>query len=196
MTAAPVVPPTLPLRVPAPAAFSSWGWDAADWQVIHPLLDAGQMPTLSRLIDGGVMGNLATLYPMVSPMLWNSIATGKIADKHGIHGFAEPDPAIGFRPVASVSRRTKALWNIFQQALGWRTNLVGWWASHPAEPLDGHVVSDYFLRTRRVASGQWEMPVHHGSSCRTLGGVRAPADDARRGDGRPGPALHPARSRD
>lgn len=136
------------------------GWDAADWRVIHPLLDSGQMPTLSRLVDGGVMGNLATLHPMISPMLWNSIATGKTADKHGIHGFAERDPAIGFRPVSSVSRRTKALWNIFQQALGWRCNVVGWWASHPAEPLRGHVVTDYFLRTRRVADNRWEMPAH------------------------------------
>lgn len=134
------------------------GWDAADWHVINPLLDGGLMPTLSRLIDGGVMGNLATLHPMVSPMLWNSIATGKTADKHGILGFAERDPAIGCRPVASVSRRTKALWNIFQQALGWRSNLVGWWASHPAEPLRGRVITDYFLRTRRAEPNRWSVP--------------------------------------
>ena len=24
------------------------GWDAANWQVIHPLLDAGRMPHLQR----------------------------------------------------------------------------------------------------------------------------------------------------
>jgi predicted AlkP superfamily phosphohydrolase/phosphomutase len=38
------------------------------------------------------MGNLATLQPILSPMLWNSVATGKFADKHGIHGFIAPDP--------------------------------------------------------------------------------------------------------
>ena len=31
------------------------GWDAADWKVIHPLLDAGKMPNLQRLIENGVM---------------------------------------------------------------------------------------------------------------------------------------------
>ena len=36
----------------------------------------------------GVMGNLATLQPILSPMLWNSVATGNFADKHGIHGFS------------------------------------------------------------------------------------------------------------
>ena len=39
------------------------GWDAADWRVITPLLDAGQMPALESLIDRGVMGNLSTLTP-------------------------------------------------------------------------------------------------------------------------------------
>ena len=29
------------------------GWDAADWKVIHPLMDAGKMPNLSRLVRTG-----------------------------------------------------------------------------------------------------------------------------------------------
>jgi predicted AlkP superfamily phosphohydrolase/phosphomutase len=27
------------------------GWDAADWKIIHPLLDRGEMPNLARLIN-------------------------------------------------------------------------------------------------------------------------------------------------
>ena len=73
------------------------GWDAADWEHITPLLEEGLMPTLDALINRGVMGNLATLQPILSPMLWNSVATGKLADKHGIHGFIEPDPVNGAR---------------------------------------------------------------------------------------------------
>ena len=68
------------------------GWDAADWKIITPLIDQGLMPTMEKLVNGGVMGNLATLSPVLSPMLWNSIATGKRADKHGIYGFIEPKP--------------------------------------------------------------------------------------------------------
>ena len=64
------------------------GWDAADWKVITPLMDAGKMPNLQKFADNGVVGNLSTLYPVLSPMLWTSIATGKRAYKHGIHGFA------------------------------------------------------------------------------------------------------------
>src|SRR5438045_8954030 len=92
------------------------GWDAADWKVIQPLLDRGEMPNLARLIAQGVHGNLATIYPILSPMLWTSIATGKRPYKHGILGFAEPLPdGSGGRPITLVSRKTKALWNILNQ---------------------------------------------------------------------------------
>ncbi len=136
------------------------GWDAADWQIIDPLLEAGKMPNLNRLIEGGVMASVATLHPIVSPMLWTSIATGKLADKHGIHGFTERDPHSGSaRMATSTSRRTKALWNIFQQSLGWRCNVVAWWAGHPAEPLDGVTVANPFFRCRKE-NGKWRVPPH------------------------------------
>ncbi len=127
------------------------GWDAADWQVIQPLMDQGLMPTLKRLVEGGASGNLATIQPVLSPMLWNSIATGKRADKHGICGFLEPKPdRSGVRPVSSTSRKCKAVWNILTQA-GLRSNVVSWFASHPAEPINGSVVTDRFVSA--VAEG-------------------------------------------
>ena len=93
------------------------GWDSADWRLIHPLLDSGRMPHLAGLVEGGVMGNIASLEPMLSPVLWTSVATGVRGDRHGILGFTEPDPeAGGIRPVRSTSRRRKALWNILTQA--------------------------------------------------------------------------------
>ena len=147
------------------AAFSSRllliGWDAADWQIITPLIDAGQMPVLAEMIEKGAMGNLATLQPVISPMLWTSIATGKTADKHGIFGFVEKDPETGnARPSSSVSRRAKAIWNIFQQARGWRCHVSNWWASHPAEPLDGITVSNVFFRTKQIGPNTWRVPAH------------------------------------
>ncbi|HUM45439.1 MAG TPA: alkaline phosphatase family protein, partial [Chitinophagales bacterium] len=57
------------------------GWDAADWKVINPLMDNGLMPTLNKMVNEGVIANLATLDPPLSPILWTSIATGKLADK-------------------------------------------------------------------------------------------------------------------
>jgi predicted AlkP superfamily phosphohydrolase/phosphomutase/tetratricopeptide (TPR) repeat protein len=134
------------------------GWDAADWKVINPLLDQGLMPTLDDFINHGVMGNLATLRPILSPMLWNSIATGKRANKHGIHGFMEPDTQNGgIRPVSSTSRKVKALWNILTQR-GYKTHVLGWFAGHPAEPINGISVSDLFPYATAPQDQPWPLP--------------------------------------
>lgn len=134
------------------------GWDAADWKVATPLLDQGLMPALDHLIEHGVMGNIATLQPILSPMLWNSIATGKRADKHGIHGFAEPDPnSGGVRPVTSTSRKVKAAWNILTQR-GYRTHVLGWFAGHPAEPINGISVSDLYPLATAPLGKPWPLP--------------------------------------
>jgi len=134
------------------------GWDAADWKIASPLLDSGLMPTLDGMINEGVMGNIATLQPILSPMLWNSIATGKRPHKHGIHGFMEPDPhSGGVRPVSSTSRKVKALWNILTQR-GYKTHVLGWFAGHPAEPIDGVSVSDLYPHSTGPLDKPWDLP--------------------------------------
>ena len=134
------------------------GWDAADWKIINPLLDQGLMPTLEDFVNHGVMGNIATLRPILSPMLWNSIATGKRPDKHGILGFMEPDPQTGgVRPVTSTSRKVKALWNILTQR-GYKTHVLGWFAGHPAEPINGISVSDLFPYAVGPIDKPWPLP--------------------------------------
>ena len=151
------------------------GWDAADWKVINPLVDQGLMPTLDYFINHGVMGNLATLRPILSPMLWNSIATGKRADKHGIHGFMEPDPHTGgVRPVTSTSRKVKAIWNILTQR-GFKTHVLGWFAGHPAEPINGVSVSDLYPYATAPLDKEWPLPpgaVHPESMRATLAKLR------------------------
>ncbi len=133
------------------------GWDAADWKVITPLIDAGKMPHLAGMLEGGTMGNLATLFPVLSPMLWTSIATGKRAFKHGIHGFAEPDPQTqGVRPITNLGRKCKAIWNILNQN-GLRSNVVGWWPSHPAEPINGVMVSNHYQQMVGPKDKPWPM---------------------------------------
>jgi predicted AlkP superfamily phosphohydrolase/phosphomutase/tetratricopeptide (TPR) repeat protein len=151
------------------------GWDAADWKVIQPLLDAGQMPNLARLLAGGLRGNIATLYPVLSPMLWTSIATGKRAYKHGIHGFAEPLPdGSGVRPITLLSRQTKAVWNILNQT-GHRSIVVGWWPSHPAEPINGVMVSNHFEKPAGTPAKMPPLPagtIHPASLAESLAELR------------------------
>jgi predicted AlkP superfamily phosphohydrolase/phosphomutase len=136
------------------------GWDAADWQIIQPMLAEGLMPTLSQFINEGVIGNLATLRPVLSPMLWNSIATGKRPDKHGIFGFIEPRAdGTGIQPVSSTSRKTKAIWNILTQS-EMTSSIVAWYASHPAEPIRGACVSEFFSRLEWTADKKEHVAAH------------------------------------
>ncbi|RLD55903.1 MAG: hypothetical protein DRJ05_12165, partial [Bacteroidetes bacterium] len=133
------------------------GWDAADWKVINPLMDKGEMPTLEKLVNNGVMGNLATLDPPLSPMLWTSIATGKRADKHGVLGFTEPNKKTGgVGPVLSTSRKVKAIWNILTQH-NLKTHVIGWWPGHPAEPINGISISNFYQRAKAPMDKPWPM---------------------------------------
>ena len=120
------------------------GWDAADWKIIGPLMAKGLMPGLKRIIDNGVYGNMSTMNPPYSPMLWSSVATGKTPDKHGVLGFLEvTSDRKGLRAVTANSRKSKAVWNIFHNQ-NLKSNVVGWWPSFPAEPINGTIVSDKF----------------------------------------------------
>lgn len=133
------------------------GWDGADWKYLMPLIDQGLMPNLKKLIEGGSMGKLATLDPPLSPTLWTSIATGKRPYKHGIHGFTEPDPSgEGIRPMYITNRKCKAIWNIMTQHKK-KSHVVGWWPSHPAEPINGTMVSNLYQRASGGLNDPWPM---------------------------------------
>ena len=118
------------------------GLDGADWNLIRPLVEAGRMPNLARLMREGVWGPLRSYDPMYSPLLWTTIATGKSPDKHGIADFLVHDERLGTRrPISSDFRKVKALWNIlsdFDVPSGW----IAWWASYPAEPVRGVLVTE------------------------------------------------------
>lgn len=136
--------PTPPLLEPNDSKVLVIGWDAADWRVIRPLLEQGKMPNLKRMMEQGTHGNITTLNPVLSPMLWTSISTGKRPSKHGIWGFSEPMPnGKGIRPITNMNRRCKAIWNMLSQ-VDKKCNVVGFWPSHPAEPINGVMVSNWY----------------------------------------------------
>jgi tetratricopeptide (TPR) repeat protein/predicted AlkP superfamily pyrophosphatase or phosphodiesterase len=151
------------------------GWDSADWKVINPLLDQGLMPNLERMINEGVIGNLATLKPALSPMLWTSIATGKRPFKHGIIGFTEAaEDGKTVKPVTVLHRQCKAIWNILTQQ-NLKTHVVSWWPSHPAEKINGICISNFYQRAERPIDEPWAMmpgTVHPESMRELFGSLR------------------------
>ena len=86
-------------------------WDGADWDMINPLLDGGELPNLAAFTQQGVMGDMVSTRPLMKSMVYNSVATGKYADKHCVFGTHEIcDFGKASRPVTSDSRRAKAFW--------------------------------------------------------------------------------------
>ena len=118
-------------------------WDAADWRVLHPLIDAGKMPALNRLVEEGVSGELLSVQPLAPAPLCTSIMTGKRAWRHGVCHAMELG-ADG-RPVtaSAASRRTAALWQMLAHA-GKRSIVAGWPAAHGEETGNCVLVSDRY----------------------------------------------------
>src|SRR5215470_11698072 len=117
------------------------GVDAATWHVAEPMMERGELPNLKALCDRGVHGDLLSMDPMVSPALWTTIATGTFPERHGVHGFTEADPVTNKQtPVSSNLRKRESLWTILTQRKR-RVNVVGWYATWPAEAVDGYIVT-------------------------------------------------------
>jgi len=118
------------------------GLDGADWAILDPLLERGKMPNLARLIEKGVRAKLLAISPTLSPVVWTTIATGVEPSRHGILDFLIQDPMGGQgQPVTSLQRKAPTIWDILSRA-GVSVGVVGWWATWPADPVRGYLISD------------------------------------------------------
>lgn len=118
------------------------GLDGADWDQLDPMIARGELPNLARLREEGASGILLSDMPMISPILWASISTGKTPDVHGITWFMTDAPDGSKMPISSHERQVRTFWNIASEA-GRKCGIVGWWATWPAEPINGWLASDY-----------------------------------------------------
>jgi predicted AlkP superfamily pyrophosphatase or phosphodiesterase len=118
------------------------GIDGASPRVTEPLLAEGRLPHLAQIAEQGVYGRLRSFAPYASPLVWNTVATGKMPNKHGIHWFGKETPEGGSRLFLSTDRKVHALWNIASDA-GMRVGVVNWWNTYPVDVIDGVIVSDH-----------------------------------------------------
>lgn len=130
-------------RDPSPSRVLVLALDGVDPDVVDLLVSEGTLPNFARLQREGASGRLLSEKPLLSPIVWTTIATGKPPARHGIGHFVAEDARTGEpRPVTSRMRKVAALWNIFSDA-GRSVAVVGWWATWPPEPVRGAVVSDH-----------------------------------------------------
>ena len=126
-----------------PARVMVVGLDGMDPQTVDLLMSEGKLPNFAKLRQQGAYAPLQSAEPMLSPILWTTIATGKTPDLHRIGHFVAVDQAGGQLPVTSRMRKVKALWNMLSEKER-RVAVVGWWATWPAESVNGAMVSDHF----------------------------------------------------
>ena len=130
-------------RGDAPGRVIVFGLDGADPATIDLLLSEGKLPHFARLRREGAYAPLQSQKPLLSPVIWTTIATGKTPDVHRIGHFVAVNAAGEQLPVTSRMRRVKALWNILTDRQR-SSAVVGWWATWPAETIRGSVVTDHF----------------------------------------------------
>lgn len=63
------------------------GLDGADWQVLRPMIDRGELPAFAGMMKGGGSGSLATFPDSNSAVIWTSIYTGVLPAVHGVLDF-------------------------------------------------------------------------------------------------------------
>jgi predicted AlkP superfamily phosphohydrolase/phosphomutase len=126
----------------------------------------GRLPSLTRLARRGALGGLTTVRPTEGPAVWTTMMTGRLPRDHGVvsgssyrlrasrseWALLPKGAAVGLieraglalrRPLASTSRRRRAVWNILD-AFSIPVGLVRVWGTHPPEKIRGFVVSPYF----------------------------------------------------
>ncbi len=128
------------IYVPEPSRVIVVGLDAADWDIINPLIDAGRLPNIQKIVDEGVTAKIETFEPSISAAVWNTISTGVKRNVHGIMDFVIPDS--GRMPYNTGLRKVPAIWNIASY-YGKRVGIVGHWVSWPAEKVNGEIVSNF-----------------------------------------------------
>jgi tetratricopeptide (TPR) repeat protein len=117
------------------------GLDGADWGIARPLIEAGRLPNLARLTREGASAKLRTITPALSPVIWTSVATGKLPTKHGILDFLATASDGSKVPVTSTLWRARSLWSILGDG-GCPVGITAWWATWPAEPVRGYMATD------------------------------------------------------
>ncbi|HEB91578.1 MAG TPA: hypothetical protein ENI85_18530 [Deltaproteobacteria bacterium] len=126
------------------------GIDGATFRVIRPLMTAGRLPNLQAVAGEGVHGPLRSAFPLVSPRIWTTIATGKVPLKHGIHHWIRKAADGSTRLNLGTDRLVPAIWNI-TSSFGFTNGVVNWLNTYPPEKINGVMISDFAIAGQREA---------------------------------------------
>lgn len=121
------------------------GLDGATFTIIKPLIEREELPVFKMLLENGVHCDLESTIPPHTCPAWTSMVTGMNPGKHGIFDVTTKidieKKSMSF--VNSRCRRSKAVWNLFDEA-GLRSIIVNVPVTYPPEEINGMMVSGMF----------------------------------------------------
>ena len=122
------------------------GLDGATWAIARPLMAAGRMPNLARLVEQGAAGSLASTVPPISAAAWVSFLTGQNPGRHGVYQFRKFDlhNYSGYRDEFATSN--DYVGRSFLELVGQRGRTVGSVGvpmTYPPFPVNGFLVSGF-----------------------------------------------------
>jgi predicted AlkP superfamily phosphohydrolase/phosphomutase len=114
------------------------GLDGATFDLIKPWAAEGQLPTLAKLMQDGVTGDLESTLPPVTSPAWPTFMTGKNPGKHGVFDFIRPRAGT-FDMVNASQIKGQLLWEILSEA-GYSVGVLNVPITFPPRPVNGYLV--------------------------------------------------------
>ena len=119
------------------------GLDGGTFDLIKPLVDAGKLPNIARLLRSGASGNLQTTLPPMTFPAWNAFMTGKNPGKHGVYDFMErKQGTYELDVINALHRKSDTIWKI-ASSHGVRCGVVGVPVTYPPEEINGVMISGF-----------------------------------------------------
>ena len=118
------------------------GLDGGTFDLLDPLMEAGELPFLRSLVKGGVRAPLTSVYPAKTIPAWYSFATGKDPGELGIFGVTEPDGTPGHSKIVQTFRPADAIWDRLSR-IGRKVGVLNL-PLRTGYPLHGFVVPGFF----------------------------------------------------
>jgi predicted AlkP superfamily phosphohydrolase/phosphomutase len=117
------------------------GWDGADWEILDPLLEAGELPALAALIARGRRGVSRSCLPSHSWAAWPTFLTGRDPAGHGVFDILEYRPGVSRRLPVSSHSILAPTWPARLSEAGRTTLLVNVPLTYPAPEIQGVAIA-------------------------------------------------------
>jgi hypothetical protein len=131
------------------------GLDGLEHSMLDRLIAGGELPNFARLEKEGVRGEMEVTTPIMSPILWTTIASGYPAEIHGIGGWTTGRG----HSFSGADVRVNRIWDVasrYHVPVG----VAGWLMTWPASPVEGWMLSERFV---------WSYPMNKDPNEKSVG---------------------------